>query len=75
LKLKMVDLFCGSCSFKKIAESRGHEVIGVDINDFQGVDVIADIEFLQTVDLPWIPDSLCLEIIMAAEKKLHGQLI
>jgi site-specific DNA-cytosine methylase len=56
--MKILELFAGSRSIGKVAEARGHQVCSVDINDFDGIDIIKDIEFLTVKDLPFIPDVI-----------------
>jgi hypothetical protein len=56
--LRVLELYAGSRSIGKVAESRGHEVCSVDIKAFEGIDIVADIEFLSLADLPWIPDMI-----------------
>lgn len=54
--MKLIELFAGSKSIGKVAEQRGHTVFSVDINDFPGIDLVKDIEYLTLNDLPFIPD-------------------
>ena len=56
--MKILELFAGSRSIGKVAESLGHEVCSIDINDFEGIDIIKDIEFLTIEDLPFKPDMV-----------------
>jgi len=56
--MKVLELFAGSRSIGKIAEERGHKVFSVDIKDFEGIDLVIDIEDLEINDLPWIPDMI-----------------
>ena len=50
--MKILELFAGSRSIGKVAERLGHTVFSVDIEDFKGIDLVKDIEFLTTKDLP-----------------------
>lgn len=54
--LKGLELFAGSRSIGKVLEKKGFKVCSVDINDFENIDLVCDIEFLQVQDLPFIPD-------------------
>lgn len=54
--MKILELYAGSRSIGKVAEARGHEVFSVDIKPFEGIDLVADIEFLQPEDVPFQPD-------------------
>lgn len=56
--MNILELFAGSRSFGKIAESLGHNVCSVDIFPFDKIDIVCDIEFLSLVDLPFIPDLI-----------------
>ena len=56
--MKILELFAGSKSVGKIAELRGHTVCSVDIESFDGIDIVKDIEFLTIADLPFIPDMI-----------------
>ena len=53
--MRVLELFAGSRSIGRAAEELGYEVCSVDINDFKGIDIVKDIEFLTVDDLPWIP--------------------
>ena len=56
--VKILELFAGSRSIGKVAELRGHTVCSVDIENFNGIDIVKDIEFLAVDDLPFIPDMI-----------------
>ena len=56
--MKVLELFAGSRSIGKIAEQRGHDVFSVDINNFEGIDLVKDIEHLIPKDIPFIPDMI-----------------
>lgn len=57
-KMKILELFAGSRSIGRVAENIGHEVFSVDIKDFEGIDLIQDIEFLKPEQIPFIPDVI-----------------
>ena len=54
--MKLLELYAGSRSWGKVAEKLGYEVFSVDWKDFDGIDLVVDIEFLEERMLPWIPD-------------------
>ncbi len=56
--MKILELFAGSRSIGKIAEEMGHTVCSVDIEPFDEIDIVKDIEFLTIEDLPFIPDMI-----------------
>ena len=56
--MKVLELFAGSRSIGKVAQSYGHEVISVDINAFAGIDMVMDIQELRFTDLPFVPDMI-----------------
>ena len=56
--MNVLELFAGSRSIGKIAEERGHKVFSVDINNFENIDLVKDIEYLKIDDVPFIPDVL-----------------
>ena len=55
---KVLELFAGSRSIGKVADELNYEVFSVDINNFEGVDLVKDIEFLTKDDIPFIPDII-----------------
>ena len=57
-RLKVLELFAGSRSIGKVADELGYEVFSVDINNFEGIDLVKDIEFLTKDDIPFIPDVI-----------------
>ena len=56
MKPKLLELFAGSRSWGKIADELGYEVFSVDWKQFEGIDLVIDIEQLTENMLPWIPD-------------------
>jgi site-specific DNA-cytosine methylase len=56
--MKVLELFAGSRSIGKVADELGYEVFSVDINEFKGIDLVKDIEFLTKEDIPFIPDVI-----------------
>ncbi len=56
--MKILELFAGSRSVGNVAESLGHEVFSVDINAFEGIDLVQDIEFLLPEQIPFQPDMI-----------------
>jgi site-specific DNA-cytosine methylase len=56
--MNILELFAGSRSIGKEAENQGHKVFSVDVNDFYGIDLIKDIEYLTPKDIPFKPDLI-----------------
>jgi hypothetical protein len=54
--MNVLELFAGSRSVGKVAESMGMKVFSVDIMPFEGIDLVKDIEFITAADIPFIPD-------------------
>jgi hypothetical protein len=54
----LVELFAGSRSIGKVAEKLGYNVFSVDINNFDKIDLVKDIEYLSIKDIPFIPDII-----------------
>jgi hypothetical protein len=54
--VNILELFAGSRSIGKVAEQLGMKVFSVDIEAFEGIDLVKDIEFVTEVDIPFIPD-------------------
>jgi len=58
LIMNILELYAGSRSIGKSAEQLGHEVFSVDIKPFEGIDLVADIEFLTPEQIPFKPDMI-----------------
>ena len=56
--MKVLELFAGSRSIGKVADELGYEVFSVDINNFEGIDLVKDILDLKKEDIPFIPDLI-----------------
>ena len=56
--MKILELFAGSRSIGKMAESLGHEVFSIDINDFENIDLAIDILVLNKEMIPFEPDMV-----------------
>ena len=41
--MKVLELFAGSRSIGKVADELGYEVFSVDVNNFEGIDLVKDI--------------------------------
>lgn len=56
--IKVLELFAGSRSIGKVAESMGMEVWSTDINNFEGIDHVGDILELDLDIIPFKPDII-----------------
>ncbi len=52
----LLELFAGSRSIGKVAESKGMKVFSVDWQKFENIDLAIDIEELKASDVPFIPN-------------------
>jgi len=53
--MECLELFAGSRSFGKVAESLGHSVFSVDINNFKDINLVKDIMEIKKSDIPINP--------------------
>ena len=56
--MKVLELFAGSRSIGKEAQSQGLEVFSVDWTQYNGINLVADIGNLTIKDVPFIPDLI-----------------
>mgnify|MGYP003118365425 FL=1 len=56
--MKVLELFAGSRSIGKAAESLGYEVYSSDLNEFEGIDYAIDILEFDTSKVPFEPDII-----------------
>lgn len=56
--VRILELFAGSRSIGKAAESLGFEVFSSDINAFEGIDYVIDILNFDTAKMPWRPNVI-----------------
>jgi hypothetical protein len=56
--MKVLELFAGSRSVGKVAGSMGMDVFSVDVKAFENINLVQDIEFLDTEMIPFIPDVI-----------------
>lgn len=56
--MKLLELFAGSRSVSKVANSLGFQSFSVDWENYEGINLVADIGALTLEDLPWIPDVI-----------------
>lgn len=55
-KIQVLELFAGSRSIGRNAETLGCEVFSVDWKGYEGVNLVIDIEELTVVQIPFVPD-------------------
>lgn len=56
--MNLLECFAGSRSVGKIADGKGFNVFSIDIKPFENINLVADMEFVQTGDIPFIPDAI-----------------
>lgn len=56
--MKVLELFAGSRSVGRVAESLGCEVFSIDWENYEGIDLAIDIEDLKLEDVPFVPDMV-----------------
>src|SRR5687768_7879212 len=56
--MNVLELFAGSRSIGRNAEKMGHKVFSVDWEQYDGIDLAIDIEFLTPEHIPFIPDYI-----------------
>ena len=56
--MKILELFAGSRSFSKVAESLGHETFTSDIEAFDKIDYVTDIFDFNPEEVPFRPDII-----------------
>ena len=56
--MNILELFAGSRSIGKAAESLGHKVFSVDINNFENIDLVVDILDLKKEQIPFYPEMV-----------------
>jgi site-specific DNA-cytosine methylase len=56
--MKVLELFAGSRSIGKAAESFGHQVFSCDLEPFENIDYIGDILDFDVNKVPFIPDMI-----------------
>lgn len=56
--MKILELFAGSRSIGKVADSLGFNVFSVDVKQWGGIDLVQDIETLKPEQIPFKPDMI-----------------
>lgn len=56
--MKILELFAGSRSIGKVADKLGFEVFSVDITQWGDIDLVKDMQYVETKDIPFKPDMI-----------------
>ncbi len=72
--MRTVELFAGSCSFTKVAKSKGFETFTTDIINSNDIDYSVDIMLFDAADVPFIPDVIWASPDCATWSKAAGNL-
>ena len=56
--MKVLELYCGTKSFSKASEERGHQTFTVDNNAIFKPDLAKDVLLLSKKDIPFVPDVI-----------------
>ena len=56
--MNVLELFAGSRSMGKVAESYGHNVLSSDINDFKNIEYVTDILEFDVLKVRFVPDMI-----------------
>jgi len=56
--MNILELFAGSRCIGRNAEKLGHKVFSVDWEDYEGIDLVIDIEYLTPEMIPFVPDYI-----------------
>jgi len=56
--MKTIELFAGTKSFTRVADSLGHDTFTTDLHFIDGQNIVADIHDLTKIDFPYTPDML-----------------
>ena len=57
-EIKVLELFAGSRSIGKMADSMGIDVFSVDWESYNDIDLVIDVEDMTIADVPFIPDVI-----------------
>jgi len=56
--MNVLELYAGSRSVGKIAETMGFRVFSTDIEPFDNMDLVKDIRLITRADIPFLPDLI-----------------
>jgi len=56
--MKILELYAGSRSIGREADQHGHRVFSVDVEPFDDIDLVEDIEFIDFKQIPFKPDMI-----------------